>query len=175
MHFYALTIFHFNQPSSSLLPVLCVPSPYLPSYLFLFFSTQSFAPLLSRLYQSFLNGKIIVFFFPSFFIYNSTKKNTFYISFSSSSTIIYPFERFIERSMNRSVWLSMYDYLSDGFIIYYLCVFFSITKLKNDLIVRLIIKKKRKKKITSVDFLNYLSDRACAVNYRLLDNSVEIV
>lgn len=47
--------------------------------------------------------------------------------------------------------------------------FFSITKLKNDLIVRLIIKKKRKKKITSVDFLNYLSDRACAVNYRLLE------
>lgn len=43
------------------------------------------------------------------------------------------------------------------FIIY--AFFFSITKLKNDLIVRLIIKKKRKKKITSVDFLNYLSDR----------------
>lgn len=48
----------------------------------------------------------------------------------------------------------MYDYLSDGFIIYYLCVFFSITKLKNDLIVRLIIKKKReKKKLQALIFL----------------------
>lgn len=147
MHFYALTIFHFNQPSSSLLPVLCVPSPYLPSYLFLFFFHAIFRTIVVSSLSIFFKWKNYrFFFFPSFFIYNSTKKNTFYISFSSSSTIIYPFERFIERSMNRSVWLSMYDYLSDGFIIYYLCVFFSITKLTNDLIVRLIIKKKRKKK-----------------------------
>lgn len=147
MHFYALTIFHFNQPSSSLLPVLCVPSPYLPSYLFLFFFHAIFRTIVVSSLSIFFKWKNYRFFFsPSFFIYNSTKKNTFYISFSSSSTIIYPFERFIERSMNRSVWLSMYDYLPDGFIIYYLCVFFSITKLKNDLIVRVIIKKKRKKK-----------------------------